>query len=214
VTLGEGECHIAAHGHSGHDGATDLPLFQQEIQIVRQSFQRWFGVPRRLAAKPTQVRGQHLNFLAEQGNNKVPECVVKRVAMDQEQNRRTHGTRIGADRTLATGIFGQAPVHAHLSFFSLVMGQLDRASTSIPLNIAEGNGKFTSAHRCRFFDIARGSALESAAALDVLVAKGRCSGEEVSPGKDCLWSIQPTTMDVARLFDKRPNDELDFSSSS
>ena len=32
-------------------------------------------------------------------------------------------------------------------------------------------------------------ALESAAALDVLVAKGRCSGEEVSPGKDRLWSI-------------------------
>ena len=36
---------------------------------------------------------------------------------------------------------------------------------------------------------ARGSDLESAAALDVLVAKGRCSGEEVSPGKDRLWSI-------------------------
>ena len=51
-----------------------------------------------------------------------------------------------------------------------VTDQLDRASTSIPLNIAEGNGKFTGADRCRFFDIARGSALESAAALDVLLA--------------------------------------------
>ena len=40
-----------------------------------------------------------------------------------------------------------------------VHGQLDRASTSIPLNIAEGNGKFTPADRCRFLDIARGSAL-------------------------------------------------------
>jgi four helix bundle protein len=70
-----------------------------------------------------------------------------------------------------------------------VVDQLDRASTSIPLNIAEGNGKFTSADRCRFFDIARGSALESAAALDVLVAKGRCAAEEVSPGKDRLRSI-------------------------
>lgn len=70
-----------------------------------------------------------------------------------------------------------------------VVDQLDRASTSIPLNIAEGNGKFTSADRCRFFDIARGSALESAAALDVLVAKKRCTQEEVAAGKDCLWSI-------------------------
>jgi four helix bundle protein len=70
-----------------------------------------------------------------------------------------------------------------------VTDQLDRASTSIPLNIAEGNGKFTGPDRCRYFDIARGSALECAAALDVLVAKGRCPKEEVLPGKDRLWSI-------------------------
>jgi four helix bundle protein len=38
--------------------------------------------------------------------------------------------------------------------------QLDRASTPIPLNIPEGNGKHTPADRCRFFDNARGSALE------------------------------------------------------
>jgi four helix bundle protein len=36
-----------------------------------------------------------------------------------------------------------------------VHNQLDRASTSIPLNIAEGNGKHTSADRCRYFDISR-----------------------------------------------------------
>ncbi|MDD4173570.1 MAG: four helix bundle protein [Kiritimatiellae bacterium] len=28
--------------------------------------------------------------------------------------------------------------------------QLDRASTSIPLNIAEGNGKYTAPERCRW----------------------------------------------------------------
>jgi four helix bundle protein len=70
-----------------------------------------------------------------------------------------------------------------------VTDQLDRASTSIPPNIAEGNGKFTGPGRCRFFDNARGSALESAAALDVLVAETRCSREDVSAGKDRLWSI-------------------------
>jgi four helix bundle protein len=70
-----------------------------------------------------------------------------------------------------------------------VIDQLDRASTSIPLNIAEGNGKFTSAGRCRYFDNARGSALECAAALDILVAKGRCPESEIEPGKERLFAI-------------------------
>ena len=70
-----------------------------------------------------------------------------------------------------------------------VADQLDRASTSIPLNMAEGNGRFTGPDRCRFFDHARGSALESAAALDVLVAKGRCAAQDIQLGKDRLWRI-------------------------
>ena len=44
--------------------------------------------------------------------------------------------------------------------------QLLRASQSIPQNIAEGNGKGTKADRRRFFEIARGSALEYAAIQD------------------------------------------------
>ena len=44
-----------------------------------------------------------------------------------------------------------------------------RASQSIPLNIAEGNGKTSEADRRRYFEIARGSALECAATQDVLV---------------------------------------------
>ncbi|MEL6897671.1 MAG: four helix bundle protein [Planctomycetota bacterium] len=67
--------------------------------------------------------------------------------------------------------------------------QFDRASTSIPLNLAEGNGKFTPADRCRFFDIARGSALECAACLDVLVAKKELEAEIASEGKEQLIEI-------------------------
>src|SRR4051812_5575765 len=64
-----------------------------------------------------------------------------------------------------------------------VVDQLDRASTSIPLNIAEGNGRYTPPDRCRFFDTARGSALECAACIDVLVAKGKLDEEEAESVK-------------------------------
>ena len=70
-----------------------------------------------------------------------------------------------------------------------VKDHLDRASTSIPLNIAEGNGKYAPKDRCRFFDIAHGSALECAAGLDVLVAKGKATPEQIRPGKERLQRI-------------------------
>ena len=67
-----------------------------------------------------------------------------------------------------------------------VKEQLDRASTSVPLNIAEGNGKFAVKDRCRFLDFARGSALECAACLDVLVAKQLCDEVAIRSGKQQL----------------------------
>jgi four helix bundle protein len=67
-----------------------------------------------------------------------------------------------------------------------VHDQLDRASTSVPLNIAEGNAKYTAPDRCRYFDTARGSALECAACLDVLVAKGKLTADQVRDGKALL----------------------------
>lgn len=81
--------------------------------------------------------------------------------------------------------------------------QLDRASTSIPLNIAEGNGKFTQADRCKYFDNARGSALECAAALDVLVAKRLIESSRATNGKAMLVEIVP----FARTTGKRKQDD-------
>ena len=67
--------------------------------------------------------------------------------------------------------------------------QLDRAATSIPLNITEGNGKFSKRDRARFFDIARGSALEAAATLDVLVSRKLMTSAQVISAKEQLVQI-------------------------
>ena len=81
------------------------------------------------------------------------------------------------------------PVIAALPKSLAARDQLDRASTSVVLNLAEGNGKSTGPDRCRFFDISRGSALECAAALDVLAAQGRFPSTELSVGKERLRKI-------------------------
>jgi four helix bundle protein len=66
---------------------------------------------------------------------------------------------------------------------------LDRASLSSLFNTAEGNGKRHTKLRARFFDDARGSAMECAACLDALVAKRACEARRVKDGKDLLVRI-------------------------
>ena len=96
-----------------------------------------------------------------------------------------------------------------------VHDQLDRASTSIPLNIAEGNGKWHAPDRCRFFDIAWGSALESAAALDVIVAKRGVDAEAVWAGKLNLGEIVRMIVGLIKANDPQrtfgENPEVDTS---
>jgi four helix bundle protein len=67
--------------------------------------------------------------------------------------------------------------------------QLLRASQSIPLNIAEGNGKGTEGDRRRYFEIARGSALECCAIQDVLQVCGALSATENIERKQALDRI-------------------------
>ena len=66
---------------------------------------------------------------------------------------------------------------------------LERAGDSIALNIAERNGKFSRKDRARFFQIAHGSALESAACLDLLVARRCCTTDAIVRGKAILEEI-------------------------
>ena len=84
---------------------------------------------------------------------------------------------------------------------------MDRASTSIPLNIAEGNGKYAPKDRCRFFDIAHGSALECAAGLDILVAKTKLTPEQIRPGKERLQRIVRMLMGLIKRNSTRDYDK-------
>jgi len=90
-----------------------------------------------------------------------------------------------------------------------VKDQLDRACTSIPLNIAEGNGKYAPKDRCRFFDIAHGSALECAAGLDVLVAKGKLTLDQIHHGKESLQRIVRMLMGLIKRNSTREYEKGD-----
>ena len=81
-------------------------------------------------------------------------------------------------------------LHAHRGTAE-VRDQLRRASSSCALNVAEASGK-TGADRRRFFLIARGSACEAGAALDVLAALGALEASQHREGLhmcDRLYSM-------------------------
>jgi four helix bundle protein len=67
--------------------------------------------------------------------------------------------------------------------------QLDRASTSILMNISEGAGRLSNADERSFDVIARGSAMECLAILDVLELRGQLTMEAHRHGRDKLARI-------------------------
>ena len=67
--------------------------------------------------------------------------------------------------------------------------QLERSSTSILFNIAEGAGKTARADKQRFYEIARGSATETAAQLDVLHIRGVITSDQYRSTRQLLLRI-------------------------
>ena len=65
------------------------------------------------------------------------------------------------------------------NFDRYVNDQLGRASFSVPLNIAEGSGKFSKKDRKNYFTTARASVFECVAVLDILSDENSISEEEL-----------------------------------
>lgn len=76
--------------------------------------------------------------------------------------------------------------------------QIRRASMSIPLNIGEGAGKRTKPDCRKYFDIARGSAMECAAAVDVCRILEFIQVDKAKEAKDLLQRIVAMLTKLAR----------------
>lgn len=82
--------------------------------------------------------------------------------------------------------------------------QILRAATSIALNIAEGAGEFSGPDKARFYRMARRSATECAAVLDVGRVLGLPDTHEIQPGKELLTRIVAMLIPMARRHEGRP----------
>jgi len=86
---------------------------------------------------------------------------------------------------LAIEIIGELPAKGHAD----IADQLRRAAQSQPLNIAEGAGRSSRPDMARHYAIARGSAMECAAVLDVMKIQQTIKPQRYERGVDLLSSI-------------------------
>ena len=81
--------------------------------------------------------------------------------------------------------------------------QLERACTSITFNIAEGAGEFASLEKARFYRIARRSATECAAILDVCRIRKLVDEARLDAGRQLLLrSVAMLTRMILNCTDK------------
>jgi len=69
-------------------------------------------------------------------------------------------------------------ISVHLKLNNYMKDQLSRAAFSVPLNIAEGTGKFSKRDQRNFFVIARASLFECIAIIDILAGDKRINRED------------------------------------
>ncbi|HET9981962.1 MAG TPA: four helix bundle protein [Longimicrobiales bacterium] len=83
-----------------------------------------------------------------------------------------------------------------------LVDQLLRSATSVPLNIAEGAGEFSKPEKARFYRMARRSATECAAILDVLEVLRLAEGTDLASGREQLDRVVAMLTPMTRLDER------------
>lgn len=83
-------------------------------------------------------------------------------------------------------------------------GMLDKATTAIPLNIAEGTGRFSGTDQAKFFGIAYKATVQSAAIVDLAVARTSPALLRVEEGRALLRKIAAMLTSLSKVSSEAP----------
>ena len=89
-----------------------------------------------------------------------------------------------------------------LSCSTDVLAKLDKASTAIILNIAEGNGRFSQADHVKFLRIAYKATIQSASLVDVAIPGRSSAGDHEREGMELLRQIAAMLTSLAKAVSK------------
>jgi four helix bundle protein len=86
--------------------------------------------------------------------------------------------------------------------YGYLTDQLRRAALSVTLNIAEGAGEYAPAEKARFYRMAKRSATECAAVLDVAKELAIADEAAAEDGLDRLFKIVAMLVKLCKVHDK------------
>jgi four helix bundle protein len=81
------------------------------------------------------------------------------------------------------------PAQMMFSCSTDLRSKLDKSTTAIVLNLAEGNGRFTGTDQAKFYGIAHKATIQSASLVDLATANGVADPSRVEEGRDLLRRI-------------------------
>jgi len=80
-----------------------------------------------------------------------------------------------------------------------LLSKLDTSTTSIVLNVAEGNGRFSGADHAKFLGIAYKAAVHSAALVDLATADSSAAPSQVEDGREMVRRIAAMLTSLAKV---------------
>ena len=135
----------------------------------------------------------------------MPVSVSVSVPEKEYRMARFHHERLDVYQTAIEFVVAADTIASNLSRGRHYLAdQLRRAATSIVLNIAEGAGEFSRKEKSRFYRIARRSATECAAALDVCQRLELGTPQDFEDSRELLHRIISM---LTRLTQVRPGTE-------
>ncbi len=91
---------------------------------------------------------------------------------------------------------------ADLSCSTDLLSKLDKSSTAIILNIAEGNGRFSGADHVKFLRIAYKATIQSASLVDVAIADSSSTADHMQEGLEMLRQIAAMLTSLSKVVSK------------
>ena len=88
---------------------------------------------------------------------------------------------------------------AEFTCSSDLLSKLDKATTAIPLNIAEGTGRFSGTDQAKFFGIAYKAAIQSSALVDLAAVSASAYPSRVDEGRGLLRSIAAMLTSLSKV---------------